>query len=99
MNLLKEIRPEVDLAIESPGVDLLAPLWNPDGGQAFGWQEDARWVEFAEWLAANGMLSNADDASDAFDNSNWQLAVRPPPPLPRRRSSPLPRRWNCGRYR
>jgi putative hydroxymethylpyrimidine transport system substrate-binding protein len=69
VDLLKKIRPEVDLTIESPGVDLLAPLWEPDGGQAFGWQEDARWVGFAEWLTEAEMLSNADDALNAFDNS------------------------------
>jgi len=59
----------VDLTIESPGVDLLAPLWNPDGGESFGWQEEARWVSFAEWLAENDMLSDAADAINAFDNS------------------------------
>ncbi|MFQ6030310.1 MAG: ABC transporter substrate-binding protein [Dehalococcoidia bacterium] len=69
VNLLKEIRPEVDLTIESPGVDLLAPLWNPDGGQGFGWQEESRWVGFAQWMEENDMLSSGGDAKSAFNNS------------------------------
>ena len=69
VQLLGEVRPEVDLSIESPGVDLLAPLWKPDGGQSFGWQEEDRWVEFAEWMRQSGLLTSQVDATSAFDNS------------------------------
>ena len=68
VQLLKRVRPEVDLAIESPGVELLAPLWESEQG-IFGWQEEERWVEFAHWLQANGLLSGTGDPRAAFDNS------------------------------
>lgn len=71
VELLKEVRPEVDLAIESPGVELLAPLWEPDGGQGFGWQEEPRWVDYAQWMEESGLLDDGSAASAvaAFDNS------------------------------
>ena len=68
VELLKRVRPEVDLAIESPGVDMLAPLWNSDQG-VFGWQDEARWVEFAAWMEETGLLKPGSDVSAAFDNS------------------------------
>ena len=68
VQLLKQLKPEVDLAIESPGVDLLAPLWASDQG-VFGWQEESRWTDFALWMKENGLLSSEVDAQAAFDNS------------------------------
>ncbi len=68
VQLLGEVRPEVDLSIERPGVDLLAPLWKPDDGQSFGWQEEGRWVEFADWMRQGGLLTSQIDAASAFDN-------------------------------
>ena len=68
VELLKRVRPEVDLAIESPGVDMLAPLWGTDQG-VFGWQDEARWIEFAAWLEEAGLLSGGGDVNAAFDNS------------------------------
>jgi putative hydroxymethylpyrimidine transport system substrate-binding protein len=65
--VLKSVKPETDLEIENPGVALLAPLWATDNG-VFGWQEQARWEEFAEWMVASGRLSSADDATKAYDN-------------------------------
>jgi len=69
VQLLKDVRPEVDLEIENPGVDLLAPMWEPDGGQGFGWQEEARWVDYARWMEESGLLEAGADAQAAFDNS------------------------------
>jgi len=68
VELLKRVRPEVDLAIESPGVDMLAPLWSTDQG-VFGWQDEARWVEFAAWMEESGLLNAGSDVGAAFDNS------------------------------
>lgn len=66
--VLKSVKPETDLAIENPGVELLAPLWATDNG-VFGWQEDSRWMEFAGWMVDSGRLSSADGATNAYDNS------------------------------
>jgi putative hydroxymethylpyrimidine transport system substrate-binding protein len=68
VELLKRLRPEVDLDIEKPGVDLLAPLWSSSTG-VFGWQEEDRWVSFAKWMHENGLLASEGDALSAFDNS------------------------------
>jgi len=68
VQLLKRLKPEVDLAIEIPGVVLLAPLWVTDNG-VFGWQEEARWQDFAKWLVDTGRLSASTDPMAAFDNS------------------------------
>jgi putative hydroxymethylpyrimidine transport system substrate-binding protein len=68
VQLLKRVRPEVDLAIESPGVELLAPLWAAENG-VFGWQDEKRWVDFAQWMEENGLLSGDGDPGAAFDNS------------------------------
>ncbi len=66
--LLKSVKPETDLAIENPGVKLLAPLWATDNG-VFGWQEQSRWEEFADWMVESGRLSSASSAAAAYTNS------------------------------
>ena len=68
VELLKRLRPEVDLDIERPGVELLAPLWASSAG-VFGWQEESRWLDFAQWMVESGRLSSTEDALAAFDNS------------------------------
>ena len=71
--VLKSVKPETDLAIENPGVMLLVPLWATDNG-VFGWQEQARWEEFTNWLVQSGRLASADGASAAYDNSFVEAA-------------------------
>ena len=68
VQLLKRLKPEVDLDIEIPGVELLAPLWASEEG-TFGWQEERRWLDFAQWMVDSGRLSSTADAASAFDNS------------------------------
>ena len=68
VQLLKRLKPEVDLDIEIPGVALLAPLWAPEEG-SFGWQEERRWLEFAQWMEDSGRLGPNSDVTSAFDNS------------------------------
>ncbi len=68
VDLLKRLRPEVDLDIEKPGVDLLAPLWSSETGE-FGSQEEVRWTNFARWMQENGLLASEGDPNAAFDNS------------------------------
>ena len=65
--LLKELKPETDLEIENPGVKLLAPLWATETG-VFGWQENDRWEDFAQWMVEAGRLSDVSGISEAFTN-------------------------------
>jgi len=73
--LLKAVKPETDLAIENPGVKLLAPLWSANNG-VFGWQEQDRWDVFAKWLVETGRLSDAAGASAAFTNEFVEAAQK-----------------------
>lgn len=73
VELLKRVKPEVDLAIESPGVDMLAPLWSGSQG-GFGWQEEGRWVAFAKWMVETGQLAKDTDAKAAFTNKFIEAA-------------------------
>ena len=64
--LLRGTDEEVDEAIERPGVELLAPLWQ--NGVSVGWQTSERWTQFAEWLYANGQLKEPIDGTQAYTN-------------------------------
>ena len=58
---------EVDEAIERPGADLLAPLWQTDSA-GFGSQQASKWESFTEWMQESGLLSEDVQAQDAFTN-------------------------------
>lgn len=67
IDLLLSVYAEADEAVERPGVGVLVPLWRSDQG-AFGWQEEARWTDFANWMKANGLLREDIDPLKAFSN-------------------------------
>lgn len=58
---------EVDLAIERPGVKVLAPLWS-ETGASFGWQSTEKWERFVKWMEQNGQIRGGIDATKAFTN-------------------------------
>ena len=68
VRIMKKLKPEVDLVLESKSVDLLAPLWVPEN-KVFGWQEEKRWEDFAKWMKENNLLGKDVDAHAAFNNS------------------------------
>jgi putative hydroxymethylpyrimidine transport system substrate-binding protein len=67
IDVLMAAYPEVDEAIERPGVDILVPLWKGDA-PSIGWQEESRWVDFADWMEKNGLLEGGVDGRRAFTN-------------------------------
>ncbi|MBI4233117.1 MAG: ABC transporter substrate-binding protein [Chloroflexi bacterium] len=67
LETLAKASPEVDRAVESKGIPLLAPLWK-DRAPAFGWQSAERWRSFAKWMEANKLLDKPIDANAAFTN-------------------------------
>jgi putative hydroxymethylpyrimidine transport system substrate-binding protein len=69
IDVLKAASPEVDEAIERPGVKKLAPLWIDPDVSGFGWQTEAKWVNFAKWMTDNGLLAKPVDAKTAFTNT------------------------------
>ena len=64
--LLKLTGGEVDEAVERPGAELLAPLWQ--GDVSVGWQTSERWTEFADWLHDTGQIEEPIDGNEAFNN-------------------------------
>ena len=67
IDLLAQAVPEIDEAIERPGIVLLSPLWL-EGDLPFGWQTEAKWTGLAAWMKEHGLLE-ADAATDgAFTN-------------------------------
>jgi putative hydroxymethylpyrimidine transport system substrate-binding protein len=67
IDILAQAAPEIDEAIERPGVDLLSPLWI-EGDLDFGLQTTDKWVEFADWMLEHGLLGSEVDADAAFTN-------------------------------
>ena len=67
IDVLKEAAPEIDEAIERPGVALLSPLWI-EGDLSFGWQTADKWVNLAQWMQANDLLGPGVDPATAFTN-------------------------------
>jgi putative hydroxymethylpyrimidine transport system substrate-binding protein len=67
IDILARAAPEIDEAIERPGVDLLSPLWI-EGDLDFGLQTTEKWVEFSAWMLEQGLLGSDVDASKAFTN-------------------------------
>ena len=68
IDVLAQAAPEIDEAIERPGVDLLSPLWI-EGDLDFGWQTGEKWSALAAWMKAEGLLGEGVDAATAFTNS------------------------------
>jgi putative hydroxymethylpyrimidine transport system substrate-binding protein len=64
--LLKGTDAEVDEAIERPGVQVLAPLWQ--AGPSVGWQTAERWTRFADWMYSNGLVDAPIEGGRAFTN-------------------------------
>lgn len=67
VDALVRAHPETDEAIDRPGVELIAPLWQSDA-PTVGWQEESRWVDFTQWMQNNGLLDESVDPLEAFSN-------------------------------
>ena len=36
--------------------------------EPFGWQKEARWLDFVQWIQGNGLLASPGNTRAAFDN-------------------------------
>lgn len=68
IKLMARSNPELDLAVANKEILLEAPIWIADNG-VFGWQEEGRWLSFAQWMKNGGLLTKPVDARQAFTNS------------------------------
>ena len=68
IQLMARAVPELDTAVANKEILLEAPVWIADNG-IFGWQEESRWLSFAQWMKNGGLLTKPVDARQAFTNS------------------------------
>lgn len=68
IELMKRLNPELDTAVANKEILLEVPLWLADNG-VFGWQEESKWLSFAQWMKDGGLLTKPVDARQAFTNS------------------------------
>lgn len=68
IKLMKQSNPELDTAVANKEILLEAPVWMANNG-VFGWQEESRWLTFAQWMRDGGLLTKPVDARKAFTNS------------------------------
>ena len=62
---LQAASPEIDLAVETKGLALLAEIWT-SAGSNLGLLDSARWDAFAEWMVEQGLVREAPAASAAL---------------------------------
>lgn len=67
--------PELDRAVEAAGLALLTPVWT-EGVAVFGDQSPARWADYADWMAGQGLIPADLDPAAAFTTA---LLPRPVP--------------------
>ena len=68
ISLMARSNPELDTAVANKEILLETPVWIADNG-VFGWQEESKWVGFAQWMKDGSLLTKPVDAQKAFTNS------------------------------
>lgn len=62
---LQAASPEVDIAVETEGLQLLIPVWTDANGQ-FGTQTAQQWQDYAAWMADNALIPAEQDVAAAW---------------------------------
>jgi putative hydroxymethylpyrimidine transport system substrate-binding protein len=65
VDVLVDANPETDKALETQGIELLAPMWT-QGAPTFGWQTQERWQGLARWMKDEGLLGDGVNGDEAF---------------------------------
>jgi putative hydroxymethylpyrimidine transport system substrate-binding protein len=66
---LLEAAPDLDPKLQRAVVKVTLPLFFPPEGKPFGWQDPKQWDAFGVWMDENGLLRQAPDIAESFDNS------------------------------
>lgn len=74
VQILKKTNPEVDIDVETRSTELQIPLWQSEKG--VGWQEEDKWMDFANWMKENDLISKNLDIKAAFNNSFVENAAK-----------------------
>lgn len=62
---LQAASPEIDVAVETEGLQLLIPVWTDANGE-FGTQTAHQWQDYATWMADNGLIPAELDVAAAW---------------------------------
>jgi len=65
---LLEANPDLDPKLQRAAVKATLPLFLPEPGKPFGYQDPEEWQEFAAWMRENRLITKIPDASGAFNN-------------------------------
>ena len=65
IDILIDANPDVDKALETQSIALLAPMWT-EGAPTFGWQTQERWQSLAQWMKDEGLLKEDVNEDEAF---------------------------------
>ncbi len=65
---LLEANPELDAKLQRAVVEVTLPLFLPERGKPFGFQDEERWQAFAAWMRENRLVTKIPDAGGAFTN-------------------------------
>ena len=65
---LLEANPDLDAKLQRAVVKATLPLFLPERGRPFGYQEPEEWQEFVAWMRENHLIKRIPDASGAFTN-------------------------------
>jgi ABC-type nitrate/sulfonate/bicarbonate transport system substrate-binding protein len=72
---LQAASPELDVEVETEGLQLLIPVWTDAHGQ-FGTQTAGQWQDYAAWMAENGLIPADLDVASAWAG---ELAIQATP--------------------
>jgi ABC-type nitrate/sulfonate/bicarbonate transport system substrate-binding protein len=62
---LQAASPELDVEVETEGLQLLIPVWTDSSGQ-FGTQTAQQWQDYAAWMIDNGLIPAELDVTAAW---------------------------------
>ncbi len=65
---LLKANPELDPKLQRAVVDATLPLFLPQKGRPFGYQDGQRWQAFVAWMRENRLVTEIPDAGGAFTN-------------------------------
>jgi putative hydroxymethylpyrimidine transport system substrate-binding protein len=65
---LLEANPDLDPDLQRAVVDVTLPLFLPERGRPYAWQDPAQWDAFAAWMHDSELLENPPDARGAYEN-------------------------------
>ena len=65
---LLEANPDLDPELQRAVVKATLPLFLPERGRPFGFQDPEEWQAFAAWMRENRLITEIPDASGAFTN-------------------------------